>query len=763
MSTQNNIFLFVVATVLMLFSFVVFAQETTGKITGKVVDGMTKEPIVGANVVVAGTTLGSSTDIEGRFFIRGVPIGTYSVRVSAIGYLAATITDVVVNGAKPAQLSVSIMENEIKIEGVEVTAGYFNKIPDTPLSTLSQSTEEIRRLPGGLEDVARAIAILPGVAQVEAGRNDLIVRGGAPSENLFVVDDIEVPNINHFGTQGSSGGPLSYINLDFVENTSFSTGGFGVKYGDKLSSVLSISIRDGRKDRLGGKATISASQFGLNLEGPTTSSGSFVFSARRSYLDFIFKAAGFGFVPEYWDFLGKMSYQLGPKDQLNILGVAALDNVKYFNDTEDKRFSNSRVLGSDQHQAVGGITWQHLFDKGYSTITFGQSYVDYDFQQSDSNLVRIFSNQSLEHESSLRGEVFFHAFQSTEVSLGILSKVVRFRSDILLKPVETRFGDSLAVDASYRTTAFKGAVYGQISQVWGKSRLTVGGRIDYFNLIDKVAFSPRVSYTVAFSPTSNLNWSVGRYYQAPSYVWLAANPQNRSLNFVGVDQYVIGIDHLISVDTKISVEAYYKGYFDYPASVTRPYLVLANTGAGYGGSQDGFASFGLDPLVSAGSGRARGIELLIQKKLSEVPCYGTISVSYNRSDFEALDGVERPSSFDQRWIMNVGGGYVFNDKWEISSKFRYATGRPYTPFDATGFQNPAVYNADRIGANHSLDFRVDRRWAFDHWTLVTYIDVQNVYNRKPVSIPRYNERLGRAETDVASIGILPSIGVSAEF
>jgi hypothetical protein len=761
---RNRIVPIVVAVlILIVFSFPLYAQESIGKITGKVIDGMTKEPIVGANVVVDGTTLGASTDDQGRFSIGRVPVGTYSVRVSAIGYLAATITDVVVNGVKPAQISVSIMENAIKIEGVEVTAGYFNKMPDTPLSTLSQSNEEIRRLPGGLEDVARAISILPGVAQVDAGRNDLIVRGGAPSENLFVVDNIEVPNINHFGTQGSSGGPLSYINLDFVENTSFSTGGFGVKYGDKLSSVLNISIRDGRKDQLGGKATISASQFGLNLEGPTSTSGSFVFSARRSYLDFIFKAAGFGFVPEYWDFLSKVNFQLGPKDQLNILAVAALDNVKYFNDTQNQRFENSRVMGSDQNQAVGGMTWQHLFDKGYSTITFGQSYVDYNFQQSDSNLVRIFSNQSLEYESSLRGEIFFHLFPSTELSMGVLSKIVKFRSDIVLMPFETRFGDSLAVNASYGNTAIKDAAYAQITQVWGKSRLTVGGRIDYFNLIDKFAFSPRFSYTVALSPITNLNWSIGRYYQAPSYVWLAANLQNRSLDFVGVNQYVIGVDRMLQADTKISLEAYYKSYFNYPASVTRPYLVLANTGAGFGGSVDGFASFGLDPLVSSGSGRARGIELLVQKKLSEVRCYGTLSVSYNMSDFKALDGIERPSSFDQRWIINVGGGYVFNDKWEVSTKFRYATGRPYTPFDVNGFQNPAFYNADRIGANHSLDARVDRRWAFDSWTMVTYIDVQNVYNRKSVSIPRYNERLGRAEADVASIGILPSIGVSAEF
>jgi len=739
------------------------AQEQTGRIIGKVTDGTTKEPIIGANVTVVGTTLGAPTDLEGRFDIRRVPLGVNAVRVSAIGYMATVVTDVVVGSVKPAEISVSLTENEIQIEGVEVTAGYFNKIPDTPLSTLVQSNEEIRRLPGGLEDVARAIAILPGVAQVDAGRNDLIVRGGAPSENLFVIDNIEVPNINHFGTQGASGGPLSYVNLDFIDNTTFSTGGFGVRYGDKLSSVLNINLRDGRKDQIGGKATISASQFGLNVEGPVNDNVNTIFSARRSYLDFIFKAAGFGFVPEYWDFLNRTSIRLGAKDQLNILAIAALDNVKYFNDTQEKRFDNSRVMGSDQNQIVGGISWEHLFEKGYSTVTFGQSYVDFDFRQNDSNLVRIFSNQSLEHESSLRADVFLHLTKSTELLSGVKGKIVRFSADIFLRPFQTRFGDVLSVDAAFKTNAFKGSAYAQLSQVLGKSRLTLGGRVDYFDLIDKYAFSPRLSYTVALTPATNLNLSVGRYAQAPSYIWLAANQQNRTLEYVNATQFVAGIDHMVRTDTKVSVEAYLKQYSDYPASLVRPYLVLANTGAGFGGSEDGFSSFGFDPLVSRGSGRAHGIELLVQKKFSEVPCYGTVSVSCNRSEFKALDGIERPSSFDQRWILNVGGGYVFNEKWEISTKFRFATGRPYTPFDAFGYQNPAFYNAARVAANHSLDVRVDRRWNFGSWTLVTYADIQNIYNRKPSSIPRYNERLGRAETEVSSIGILPSIGVSAEF
>jgi hypothetical protein len=189
---------------------------------------------------------------------------------------------------------------------------------------------------------------------------------------------------------------------------------------------------------------------------------------------------------------------------------------------------------------------------------------------------------------------------------------------------------------------------------------------------------------------------------------------------------------------------------------------MANTGAGYGGSDDGFAAFGIDPLTNGGSGHARGVELLVQKKLSEIPCYGTVSVSYNIAEFKALDNVLRPSSFDQRWIVNLGGGYVLNERWEFSAKFRLATGRPYTPYGPGGLQDATLYNTLRVGTNHSLDLRVDRRWQFHAWNLIAYIDVQNVYNRRPQDVPRFNERTQKAEVN-ESIGLLPSIGISAEF
>ncbi len=734
-----------------------------GSVSGQVLSASTKEPLVGVNVVLMGTSLGAATNAGGFFRIENVPVGKYVVRATLIGFEPALRTDVVVSSARPAELRIELVETVLELEEVTVTERYFQKLPDALLSIQSQSYEEIRRLPGGFEDVVRAVSILPGVAQVEPGRNDLIVRGGAPSENLYVVDNLEVANINHFGTQGSGGGPLSYINLDFVSGTSFSTGGFGVKYGDKLSSVLTIDLREGRKDKLGGKGTISATQFGVNAEGPIDRHGSFLFSVRRSYLDLIFRAAGFGFVPEYWDVLGKATYQLGKHDRLSILGIVALDNVRLFNESDEQRYENSKILASDHRQAVVGVTWQHLFASGYLTVTAGQTYVDFAYRQNDSLLQPIFKNNSTEQEWSLRADVVYLAAEGTELSGGVQGRSIRFDSDITLRPFWTNYGQQLSVDAQYDTTASKLAAYVQLAQRWGPLRVILGGRLDHFSFIrENTVFAPRLSFSFAVDPQTTLNASIGKYYQAPSYIWLVANPSNRSLKFIEAQQYVVGAERIVKADTKLGLEVYRKRYGSYSASTVRPFLVLANTGAGFGGTEDGFASFGLDPLVSSGSGRSEGVELFAQKKFSDDPWYGTLSVSYSRTSFKALDGVERPSSFDQRWIVNVGGGILLNQMWEVSGKFRYVTGRPYTPYQPDGIQRAVDYNTFRTPANHSLDLRIDRRWMFPTWTLITYIDVQNVYNRTPRFVPRYNERTRQVEENRA-IGILPSIGISAEF
>jgi TonB-dependent Receptor Plug Domain. len=299
---------FITLAIIFIISANIYSQNGVGTISGQVRETNTRLPLVAANIILLGTDLGAATDDGGNFIIKNVPSNTYQIRASIIGYRSQIKTDIVVQPGKLTQVNFDLSPETIEIENVVIRADYFNKDILQPSSIKTFSYEEIRRSPGGFEDVVRALSILPGVAQADAGRNDLIVRGGAPSENLYIVDGLEIPNINHFGTQGATGGPLSYINLDFVRETSFSTGGFSAMYGDKLSSVLKIDLRQGRNDRVGGKATISATQFGLNLEGPAfIQNSNFIFSARRSYLDFIFKAAGFAFVPEYYDVLSNMS------------------------------------------------------------------------------------------------------------------------------------------------------------------------------------------------------------------------------------------------------------------------------------------------------------------------------------------------------------------------------------------------------------------------------------------------------------------------
>lgn len=753
--------------VLTFFSITnLYSQNGVGTISGQVREANTRLPLIAANVIILGTDLGAATDANGNFIIKNVSSNTYQLRASIIGYRSQIKTDVVVQPGKVTQVDFELTAETIQLNNVVVRADYFNRNILQPNSIRSFSYEEIRRSPGGFEDVVRALSILPGVAQADAGRNDLIVRGGAPSENLYVVDGLEIPNINHFGTQGATGGPLSYINLDFVRETSFSTGGFPVMYGDKLSSTLKIDLRQGRNDRVGGKATISATQFGLNLEGPAlTDNSNFIFSVRRSYLDFIFKAAGFAFVPEYYDLLSKYEYKIDNKNSLSFLFIGAFDNVKFFNDTPEKRFDNSRILGSDQTQYATGLSYRRLFSNGFMNISLSRNFTDFNSIQSDTLLNPIFKNISREEENNLKLDVVHKFSPTVEMNFGVSSKLIEFDSDILFPFFITSFGDTLSITSLNKSqNFFKGASYINFNFLFFNRLVTnVGVRFDYFDALNtKYYLSPRFSLSYPLTSITNLNFSTGIYHQSPSYIWLIADKSNKDLKSIKVNQYILGFDHQLNEDALLKVEGFIKDYTNYPTSKVRPYLVLANTGAGFSGSDDNFSSFGLEPLVSAGLGISRGIELSVQKKLSDTPYYGIFSFTYAKTDFSSLDGIKRDGAYDQNWIINLSGGYKISKHWEVSTKFRFASGRPYTPFQSDGTQLVSDYNSRRLKSAHSLDLRVDRRWNFQGWSLITYLDIQNIYNQKNLSGIRWDRQKNQVD-ESSSIGILPSIGISAEF
>ncbi len=772
---------FLVACWLLCISISVWGKEV-GCICGKVVDARTKEPLIGVNIRALETTLGAATDGEGNYVIQGLEVGSYRLEYRFIGYKTVIKTDLPVVSNKPININVEMIEEDFTLTEVNVTIGYFEIEEQNQVSNISLSREEIRRFPGGFEDVARTVSTLPGVAVNQSGgRNDLLVRGGGPSENLFIINNLEVPNINHFGSQGSSSGSLSFINLDFVENVSFSTGGFGVRFGDKLSSVLEIDLAKGRKDRLGGKGLVSATQFGFNLEGPISQRGNFIFSARKSYLDLIFKAAGLPFIPVYTDFNLVANYDFASGDQLFILGLAAIDRVDRDQSDLEKRVTNAGIMDNTQNQFVGGANFRHLITKGYLDFAINLNYNQYRFSQVDSNEIEYFNSRADESETVIRAQHYMSLSKKLGISSGIVAKFSQLDNHTVFadtiydrsgrKVVPSDLGLPLLSNQNQHVAKY--GVFAEFDWMLIKGlEIAAGLRSDTYDFIrQKQWWSPRFSARWAVNPLLTLKFSSGLYYQAPSYVWVA-NPANRSLKALKNLMTVLGFDYLWRYDLRMTIECYYKKYDQLPtgarAGVT-DYLVLTNTGTGFGGREDDFQSFGYIDLLSQAQGKAYGAEWSIQKKYSDVPAYGQITLSWGKSEYRPLNGNTYPGQYDQRVIFNLSAGYKINDRWEISGKFRYFTGIPYTPVYVPGPETdfqiqklPEEYLSARLDAGHHLDLRVDHYINTACCAIKLFIDVQNVYNYTLPVRPVYDFWAGKIETS-NSIGLLPSIGISIDF
>jgi len=697
--------------IVLLFAFLVIPMNTlaqdTGAITGKVIDARSKEPLVGANVIVLDTNRGASTDMKGGFIIEKVPVGTYRMRFVYIGYEPVLKSDIVVISANPVHVNAQLTESTIEGETITVTAGYFVEEEKVQPSTIGLSREEIRRFPGGFEDVVRTVSTLPGVAiNATGGRNDLLVRGGGPSENLYLINNIEVPNINHFGSQGNSSGSLSFVNLDFVQEVTFSTGGFGAQYGDKMSSVLSLSMADNVPRGFESKWTVSATQYGFDFEKPFSDRGNLIFSARKSYLDLIFKAAGLPFVPVYTDFNIVMNYDLSPKDELFFLGLSAINNIDRDQSSLQNRTRNAGLLDNSQYQGITGLNYRRLLNHGYLDITLGSHLFRYRLSQIDETEEEYFKSDADEWENSMKVQHYWVASKSIGVRSGVSAKFIR----------------------NNNTTAFADTIYDRSG-----NRVPVA----YLGLERSIETDQNAQKYAAFT---ELDWLI--------------HPR-------------------LDVNT-MSIEGYYKKYRELPSGIVpgvTDYVVLNNTGIGFGGREDDFQSFGYYDLTSTATGQSYGAELLIQKRFSEIPLYGLMSLTSSKSAVTANNGMTYPGQYDQRFIFNLTGGYIFNSKWEMSGKFRYFTGVPFStvyrptenPSNPGYIQNlPDEYLADRTPAGHHLDIRVDRYFNFRNWTLVVYLDIQNIYDYKIPQRPVYDFWEDEIYTS-SEIGILPSIGISLEL
>jgi Carboxypeptidase regulatory-like domain/TonB-dependent Receptor Plug Domain len=746
-------------------------SAATGVIIGRVTAAVTEAPLVGATVRLLAQEGVAQTDSSGRFTLRGVQTGIVRIEVRRLGYAPVIKGDIAVSPAKPAEVVITMRPVEVQLDAVTVRPEAFpaQTAPSTPVSTQRYDAEEVRRQPGAQEDVLRAISIAPGVGVTNAARNDLIVRGGAPFENLFVVDNIEVPNINHFGSQGSTGGPISLINIRFVESASLSAGGFGARYGDRTSSATAITLREGNRERLAGELNVAATQVGAVLEGPIGRNASFFVNARQSYLDLLFKALGFSFLPKYTDATAKIVWRPTPRDAVSFLTIGARGTISFDNSEDSARVSNSQVLAPTQTQYFSGLTWKRLIPRGVVTTTLGRTYTRYESAQRDSLLVPVFESRSREGENTLRSDLTMQLRSGLELETGTIFKYASDqRYDATLAGFARRDAAGaprpLQVDTSF--TALRNGSYAQATwQAAPRLRLSGGLRGDWYGFLDNATrFSPRASASLQLDASTTATLAGGRYWQAPSYIWLVGDAGNaQRLRPFRADQLVAGLTRLVGSDLKVQLEVYGKRYGDYPVRLYRPQAVL---------SPNGFDDvttdipFGLEPLASTGTGEAYGAELFLQKKLGANPFYGQLSASWNRTRFTGVNGIATRGAFDTPVIANGVLGWRPNARWEVATRIRAGSGLPLTPYvttgDLAGTLDFTQYNQQRLGTFFAADVRVDRRFVFGGRQLIAFIDLQNVTNRENDAPPAWNPRLRIVERQ-PSIGLLPGIGLNFEF
>lgn len=759
----------IIILISMFFSITAYTQNN-GTINGKVTDKETTNPVPEATVTIENTSFKTITNAQGNFQFAGVPLGTYEIKVTCLGYKAFIHTDIVVNSSRPADVQIELLLSNITTEQIDVEGRYFQKNTDVSTSSYNLDFEEVRRAPGAVEDISRMVQIMPGVSPANDQRNDLIVRGGSPAENLTMIDGIEIPNVNHFPTQGSSSGPIGMINVKFIDDVNFSTGGFSARYGDKLSSVMDIKFREGYNKSFLSDINLSTAGFGGIFEGPLfTKKGSFIFSVRKSYLNLIKGAIRLAAVPDYWDFNLKTVYNIDKNTKISFVGIGGLDKISF--DGESSQISDDNPYGKakgDQQQFTVGMNLKKLFKKGYwqniaANSTAFVFYSNYDLRTDELE----FKYNSTESDFNFKSELFYQFNTANNLIAGVQGRFITFKYQTFFKGDTTAFGDPIPetnINSAEKFYKASGFLQYSLKMLGNKLIFNAGARVDYFSGINQnTVFSPKLGLSGNILSTTTINASVGIYNQSPEYLWLSADPANKNLKFIKAHHYVLGIEHLFTPELRLSVEAYYKNYDNYPVSTVIPTYVLIN-----GGTENG-ANMIFGEAVSKGVGFSRGIDFSLHKKLTGNGFYGMINYSLSESKVTGLEGGEKPGSFDYRHNLTVIAGYQLTNDWLVGLKFRYTTGRPYTPFDINastivgrGVSDFNNFNGSRYKDYNRLDLRVDKKWNFKNLSIVTYIELQNTFNTENVYSYFWNEYKNEQGT-IYQWKFLPVGGFSIQF
>ncbi|MCU7496150.1 MAG: TonB-dependent receptor [Ignavibacteria bacterium] len=754
------------ASVLVFFPETVGAQEAKGTIKGHIVSLQGREALPGITVLIRNTKLGATTDSEGTYTIANVPAGNYTLEFRAVGYNSLMKTDVQVRPGRITTLEASLADAVIQTGDVVVNAGYFQGPEVSGMGTVNFNNEEIKRSPGAMGDVSRILMAMPSTAKVSDDNNDLVVRGGSPSENGFYVDGIPVPNINHFPSIGSTGGPIGILNVEFIDNFNFLTSGFSPQYGDRLSSIVDINFREGNKEEVDLQADLNWAGFGGALEGPLPGkSGAWLVSFKRSYLDLFSKASGWGMVIRYGDAQAKVTYDLSKKHKLSLLNIFADDHEKF--DRKDAIEQGSSYFGEiDNFQNTTGISWKALWNSemySFTSISFSMQSFKNDFNKVNAS-GKYYVADNFEGAYYLKNINYLEPGKHQHLEFGFDIATEEGKYDYTKYANTNRLGapeGDFAVSRRLMPSRYGAFLTYNIGPL-SSFTVSLGLRADYYSLNEEAFLSPRVSVSYEVNSRLRLNANGGIFCQRMPLVLLSQRQGFQKLKNMRAYHLGTGLEYLLSPDMRLTFEVYDKEYTGLPLSKEDPSMSIID------GSLTGSSFGNFDELSGSGKGYTRGLELLIQKKLSE-NYYGVLSASYFRSKYSDFDGLWHNRAYDNRFIFSFIAGYKPSQEWEISARWTYAGGCPYTPFDEaksrefnSGMIDENNINSVRYPDYHSLNVRVDKKFFFSSQSLDVYLSVWNAYNRKNVSEYYWNSDKKAMEA-IYQWSIMPIFGIEYEL
>jgi hypothetical protein len=745
-----------------LLSFSFLAQNSL--VRGKVSNSLNNQAIPFAKIIVIDQQKGAISDDAGNFEITGLNPGVYSFKATVSGFKELVINEITVTNARSIELNFALDEIVLEQEEVVVKASPFQRKSESPVSLKTLNATEIERLPGAGRDVSKVIAALPGVASRATFRNDIIIRGGSPGENKFYLDGIEVPNINHFATQGSSGGPVGLLNVNFIREVDFYSGAFPANRANGLSSVLSFKQKDGNQDAFITNFALGSSDAALTFDGPIGKKVDFIFSARRSYLQFLFAALQLPILPTYNDFQYKINYKLNDKNKITFIGLGAIDdfrlNAKVNENVTDSatRESNNYILNNlplqKQWNYTVGINWLHYSKNSYQNIIVSRNMLNNSATRTSNKIPApdnvILDYSSFEAENKFR---FEHTYNKNgwRLNAGVGYEFAKYFNSTFNRV--TIQGAPVLIDFESTLNLHKVALFGQLSKSLLKEKLnlSLGLRTDVnsyaksmMNPLDQL--SPSFSVNYRFNSQWALNGNIARYHQLPAYTILGYRDANgvlknkeNDLRYISADHFVLGTEYLTKFDSRFTLEGFFKSYNRYPFSL-KDSLSLANIGSDFG-------VVGNEEVKSISTGRTYGVEFLYQQKMYK-GFYAILAYTYVVSEFKDKNNSYVPTSWDSRNIVSLTGGKRFKKGWEVGFRWLFSGGSPYTPIDVAtssliqnwdingqGLLDINRLNTQRESNFHQLNLRVDKKIFLDKFNMNFYLDIQNAYGYKAKLAP----------------------------